>query len=725
MERLMRCIMFAFLALVTACSGTPQGPTDNWVTPGGDLGKAHFSALTDIATGNAGQLGFAWEHKLDTNRGLEATPVVIDGIMYTSGNLGRVYALDAATGKPLWTFVPEVDMQVTRTVCCDNVNRGVAVKDGRVFVGALDGVLYALDANSGAVVWKTDTVDDKSRGINITGAPEVAGDVVVIGNGGAEYDVRGYVSAYNRKTGTLAWRFHTVPRDPKLGPQDHPDLEVAVKTWDPDSRWDIGGGGTPWDAINYDVETGTVLIGVGNGGPYHLKQRSPRGGDNLYLGSVVALDAKTGRVKWHYQETPGDSWDYTSTQPMVLTRMRIDGEDRPVILHAPKNGFLYVIDRRNGRLLRANPLVHTNWADRVDLKTGRPHMTPAGSDYSTGPKIAFPASPGARNWHPASYNPATGLYYGSVLDMGNLYFMAPGQKPKRTKALNNDAALIFGPDIVASLPTLPPAIRAAVEKLPELDRVRKSPAIHELRAIDPLTGKTKWAVPTQGWQDRGGVLSTAGGLIFQGNLAGQLNIYDAATGAKLKSIDTGSSIIAAPMTYRVNGVQYVAVMAGWGGGGYAYVPRYAAAYARGNMGRILVLKIGGGAVPIPPLSAPLEVAEAPPPPLPGTTSARIAHGQMAYFTNCAICHANQHRSLIPDLRRMGAGTHKVFRDIVLKGLLVPNGMPRWDDLLKPDEVDAIHAYLIDLQRKTRADELAKQQAGKPLDTPSLTILSSY
>ena len=718
--------LFALALLVAGCkAATSTGAGDDWITPGGDAGKSHFSGLTDIAASNADRLGFAWDYKLDTNRGLEATPVVIDGVLYTSGVAGRVYALDGATGAEKWTFTPDLDMQVTRSVCCDSVNRGVSVKDGRVFVGALDGVLYALDAKTGAVVWKTDTIEDKTRGLSITGAPEVAGDVVLIGNAGAEYDTRGYVSAYDVKSGKLAWRFHMVPRDPKLGPQDDPDLDAAVKTWDPNSRWDVGGGGTPWDAINYDAELDTVYVGGGNGGPYNHARRSPSGGDNLFLSSIVALNPHTGRLKWHYQETPSDSWDYTATQPMVLTHMKVDGEDRPVILHAPKNGFLYVIDRRDGKLLRASSLVFQNWTDGVDMKTGRPHLTPEHSDYIDGPKIVFPASPGARNWQPMSYNPATGLIYASVLDMGNLFFTAPGQKPRRAKALNNDAALIFGPDIVASLPTLPPAIRAAVEKLPELDRVRKNPSSHELRAIDPLTGKTRWSVPSQGWQDRGGVLSTAGGLVFQGTVSGKLNVYDAASGKLLKSVDTGSSIIAAPMTYRVKGVQYVAVMAGWGGGGYAYVPRYAAAYDRGNQGRIIAFKLDGGAVPIPDLLPPLAVAEAPPPQLPGTTPARLALGQATFFANCAICHSNQHRSITPDLRRMNAGTHEAFRDILLKGLLAPNGMPRWDDLLTPEQVDAVHAYLIDLQAKTRADELAKQKAGKPLDAPSLAILSNF
>ena len=727
----MRLLTLAALLLLGACARTPSGAGtytvgDDWPTPGGDAGKSHHSPLTDMTPQNVGTLGLAWAADLGTNRVLEATPVVIDGVLYTSGVAGRAYAFDAASGHELWRFEPTVDMQVNRTVCCDMANRGVAVARGKVFVSALDGWLYALDARSGKVLWKSDAVVDRNRGYSSTGAPEVAGNVVVIGNGGAEYDVRGYVSAFDIDTGQFRWRFWVVPRDPKLGPQDHPDLERAIKTWDPDSRWDVGGGGAPWDAINYDAETGLVLVGTGNGGPYHWRKRSPRGGDQLYLGSLVALDARTGRLRWYYQETPSDSWDFTSTQPMILTHMNIDGAQRPVIIHAPKNGYLYILDRRDGKLLRANPLVRVNWATSIDPKSGHPVMHPEGADYGLGPKIVFPATPGARNWHPASFDAASGLYFAPVLDMGNLMFMTPGQKPYARKVLNNDAALIFGPDIEAALPTLPPPMQAAVRALPEFAEVKRLPFVSELRAIDPLTGQTRWATPMKGWQDRGGVLTTASGLLFQGSIDGTFRVFDAHDGRLLKSIDTGSSILAAPMTYRVNGVQYVALMAAWGGGGYPYVPRYSAAYRRGNQGRLLVFRLGGGAVPLPPELPPLEVAPAPPAQLPGVTSATLAQGRTLYFTTgCAMCHSNQHRSITPDLRRMQPGTHAAFRSILLEGLLVPNGMPRWDDRLSPAEADAIHAYLIDLQAKTRADELARQKAGVPLDAPSLAILSNY
>ncbi len=724
------------LALLAACSGgfdpsdidtSVYGAGDDWDNPGGDWAESHFSRLGDITKENAGQLGLAWEYDLGTARVQEATPVVIDGVMYTSGNLGRVYARNAATGEELWTFDPGVDMQANRYACCDQANRGVAVADGKVFVGSLDGHLFALDAKTGKVVWRKDTIADRSRGYTITGAPEVAGDVVVIGNAGAEYDTRGYVTAYDVKTGKEAWRFYTIPHDPADGPQESKALEAALKTWDAKSRWDIGGGGTVWDAITYDPAYDQVIIGVGNGGPYPLKTRSPSGGDNLYLDSLVALDRKTGAMKWHYQETPQDSWDLTATQPMMLAEMDVGGEKRPVVLHAPKNGFFYAVDRETGKVLAANAIVRTSWADKVDLKTGKPHLTPEFSDYSTGPKVVFPASTGARNWHPAAFDPTRTLYFASVVDMGNLMFIPPGQEnPARKKQnLNAAAALIFTPDLQAALPTLPPPIRQAVEKLPQWQWVKDKPYSSEIRAIDPLTGKTKWKADREGWQDRSGVLATQSGLVVYGTLSGKLVVRDADNGKLLASIDTGSSILAAPMTYRVDGVQYIAVQTGWGGGGWGFVPGYSAAYTKGNANRLLVFKLGGGKVPIPADLAPLEPAVAPPAQLPGATPEMIALGSALFTENCSICHSNQPRAPLPDLRRMAPGTHDVFDQIVLQGLLQPNGMPRWDDVLSPDQAKAIHAFLIDEQGKLRDRELKLQAAGKPLDSRSLTILSNF
>jgi quinohemoprotein ethanol dehydrogenase len=521
-----------------------------------------------------------------------------------------------------------------------------------------------------------------------------------------------------------------VPHDPKAGPQESAALEAAAKTWAPNSQWDIGGGGTAWDAIVYDPRFDQVIVGVGNGTPYPQSARSPGGGDNLYLECLVALDRQTGKLKWYFQETPRDQSDYDAVQPMVLTDLDVGGKKRPVLLHTPKNGFFFVIDRETGKPLAANPIVRTSWADKWDLKTGKPHLTPAGSDYTTGPKVVFPATPGARNWYPAAYDPQRNTYFAHVLDMGNLLFLAgppgpPGPPKRDPKFLNAGAAVIFSPDLQAAAPGLPPPIREAMEKTAQWQWVKDKPFTSELRAMDPLTGKTKWAVPAAGWQDRFGTLATASGLVFHGSVTGQFFARDADTGKALWHIDTGSSIMAAPMTYRVNGVQYIAVQAGWGGGGWGFTPGYSAAYQRGNANRLLVFKVGGGPVPAPPPLPPLEPAPAPPPQLPRVTPATIAQGQMLFTANCSICHSNQARAGLPDLRRMPQPVHDQFDAIVLQGLLTSRGMPHWEDRLSPDQVKAIHAYLISLQGPLHAKETALKAAGKPLDSQSLTILSSY
>lgn len=712
-------VMLAGMACIAAAAGRPlpRYAGREWPVSGGGYSAAYYSTLTRIDRANVARLGLAWSYDLGTDRVQEVTPIEVGGVLYTSGNLGRVYALDAVAGRVIWTFTPKVDMQVNRTACCDEANRGLAVADGKVFVASLDGVLYALDAKTGRIDWKVDTFVDHQRGYTITGAPTVARNVVIIGNAGSEYDVRGYVTAYDVATGREAWRFYVVPHDPTRGPEESAALTKALATWAPDSRWKFGGGGSPWDAIVYDPRFDTVYVGTGNGVPYLRQVRSPTGGRNLYLSSVVALDRRTGRLKWYYQETPGDSWDFDADEPMILTNLVVRGRRRPVIIHAPKNGFLFVIDRRTGRPVRIHRLVRTDWASGYDLRKGVAHLTPVSSDYAAGPKIVFPSTAGDRNWYPAAYDPQRHLYFADVLDMGNLIWRPPGAAPYRRQALDADAVMIFTPELEAALPTLPPAVQQAVKRLPQWREVRRRPYTNELRAIDPLTGRTRWAVPMAGWQDRSGVLATRSGLLFQGTVGGWLTVRDEATGKLLRSVATGSSMMAAPMTYEAHGVQYVAIAAGWGGGGWSDVPPYSAAYRYGNADRILVFKLGGGPVPMPQPLPPLAPAPAPPPQAAGVTAATLAQGKALFYANCAICHSNQPRSISPDLLRMPLALHARFRGIVLGGLLVPGGMPRWNDLLSPAQARAIHAYLIDAQAKARARELALQRAGKPLDAP--------
>jgi len=353
-----------------------------------DSDGMHFSPLSKIDAGNVASLGIAWTYdgirvRGAVNRGLEATPIIVGGVMYVSGPWSIVYALDARTGHELWVYDPQVEGAWARKACCDVVNRGVAVWKGKVYVGSLDGYLIALDAHTGHLLWKTDTLVDRTRAYVVGDAPAIAGNNVVIGNGGADMGVRGYVSAYDLETGALAWRFFTVPGDPAKG-FEHPELAAAAKTWDPHSRWEYGGGGTAWDSIVYDPELDLVYVGTGNAGPHPRWTRSPSGGDNLYLASILAIHASTGRLAWYYQTTPGESWDYTATQNMILADLKIGNQIRKVLLQAPKNGFFYVLDRRTGELISAEKYATVTWADRVDLASGRPVLAAQG-DYEKGP----------------------------------------------------------------------------------------------------------------------------------------------------------------------------------------------------------------------------------------------------------------------------------------------------------------------------------------------------
>jgi len=689
-------IVLALLAMA-GCRQTGPGAVDaqriahadrepgQWMAAGRDGRGAYYSPLARINAATVSRLGLAWSRSLETARGLEATPIVVDGVMYTSGNWGRVYALDARTGAAIWTFIPEIDGQAGRKACCDAVNRGVAVWKGRVYVGALDGWLYALDAGAGRVVWKADTFIDHRRPYSITGAPQIAGDVVVIGQGGADFaDARGYVSAYDLETGKLRWRFFTVPGDPAK-PVEHPDLVPAAKTWSSNSLWRSGGGGTAWDAMAYDPKLDLLYVGTGNASPYAWKDRSPGGGDNLYLASILAIRPKTGRLAWCYQEVPGERWDYTATQKMILADLRIGGRIRQVLLQAPKDGFFYVLDRRTGELLSARPYAPVNWAERIDPKSGRPVVNPA-ADYEDGPALVYPAASGAHNWQPMAFSPRTGLVYIPVIEGAMIY--AKGYDLKgRTLADRWNVNGVFVEDYpAAGIPEL---------QLPPLAGVLKGrtpPARRGvLRAWDPVAGRTVWEAETGSFWD-GGVLATGGDLVVQGGADGHLTVRDAHSGRVLKVLDTGSSVMAAPMSYEIDGVQYLAVMAGYGGGpGWAYPPG-SAAYRYGNQGRILAFRLDGGPVPKP---AAVVDTPIPQPPARIGTPAQIRRGGQLFAAQCSRCHANVARGLVPDLRRMTPQTHAAFEDIVLGGALAGGGMGRFDDVLTAADAGAIHAWLVD------------------------------
>ena len=698
-----------------AQAATPAGQVDStrlqgidkepgaWLTTGRDAGNTHYSPLSQINRETAGRLGFAWELKTGTNRGMEATPIVVDGVMYTSGVAGRVYALDAATGHLLWQFEPPLKLKNARGSCCDIVNRGVAVWKGKVYVASFEGILYALDARDGSVRWQADTFVDHARAYSITGAPQIAHNVVVIGNGGAEFDSRGYVSAYDLETGHLAWRFYTVPGDPTK-PYESKALEKAAATWDPKRDPSLGGGGNAWDGIAYDAKTNLVFFGTGNGAPWNRALRSPSGGDNLFIASIVAVNADTGEYAWHYQETPGERWDYDSTPPITLATLKIDGADHDVLLHASKNGFFYVIERATGKLLAADKFVDANWASRVDLTTGRPVENPD-SDYTKGrPVIVFPSGVGGHNFNPMALSARTGLVYIPTSHSGEALVPA-APAPHLQERTNTGVQIAFATQILGPAETLPPALRAVkspayLKKIPSLD-------MHgSLKAWDPIAHKVVWEHRYPSFMDHSGVLASAGGIVIQGSIDGKLRVFNDETGAIIKEIDTGSPLIAAPMSYSLNGVQYVAVLAGSGGGGWnLWLPGNVAA-TRGNDNRILAFRLDGAATPLPPELGP--VAPIPAPPAQTGTTADIAAGGALFGRNCAGCHGNADRAVVPDLRRSGfLHDAAAFRSVVRGGALEKAGMPSWDDLLSDAEVEQIRANLISVARQA----YARQQAG--------------
>jgi quinohemoprotein ethanol dehydrogenase len=673
-----------------------------WLTAGRDASGSYFSPLTDVDATNVAKLGFAWESRLGTRRGLEATPVVVDGTMYVSGNFGRVYAVDAASGAERWRYDPEVDGQWGRYACCDAVNRGVAVWQGRVYVGSLDGFLHAIDATTGRRIYKVDTLPARGpkHPYTITGAPVIAGDAIVIGSGGADFaGVRGNVSAFDLDTGALRWRFYTVPRDPKEGPQDQPHLLKAIDTWDPRHRWEAGSGGTVWDGISYDPALKLVYVGTANGAPYNIREGGRKGGDDLYAASIIAIHADTGALAWYYQVTPEDRWDFDSTQKLIFAELQFDQGPRKVLMQASKNGFYYVLDRVTGELLSADPFAFVNWTKGIDKKTGRPIPNPA-VEYIDDPKLIFPANSGAHSWQPMSYDPLNQVTYIPAMEWPMIYI----ETSKRRAGLVEGWFTVnaFPPEMYDRA-----GLKSLYGELPPIEKLDKGlpPAKSRgfLRAFDVKTHKVLWEVPTATSWD-GGVLSTASGLVFQGDATGHLNVYAAKNGQRLASLALGTGMLAAPMTYRVGAAQYVAVLAGYGGNAVNYpLSPDAAAYRFDNEGRIIALKLGGGAVPQPAALAEEPIPQ--PPPREGT-KASIARGEVLYNRFCSRCH-ELGPGILPDLRRLSAAKHPIFYDIVLNGVLAPIGMGRWDDVLTRADAEAVHAYIVDESWKAYAPPRAR------------------
>jgi quinohemoprotein ethanol dehydrogenase len=690
----------ATASTITATSPSPvAADADQWEAPGRDANGTYFSPLQAINAGNVAKLGLAWEYRMHTTRGLEGTPLVVDGVMYATGPFGRVYALDAASGRELWTYDPQVDGQWGRFACCDAVNRGVVALRGRIYVGALDGWLHAIDARTGRMVWKVDTLVSRTqrRPYTITGTPLIAGNLVVIGNGGGEFaGARGYVSAYDASSGKLQWRFFTVPQNPAEGPQDQPHLTAAIATWDPGHPWNSGSGGNVWDGMAYDSTLNLVYIGTANPGPYNSHLGGRKGGDELYANSIIAIKADNGAMAWYYQTVNGDRWDYDSTQKLVLADLEIAGTRHKVVMQASKNGFYYVIDRASGELLSAHNFAYVSWTQGIDSKTGRPILDPS-SNYDGGPALVYPSEFGAHTWQPMAFDAKRGITFIPVIEAGNVMVESSDRRAGYVDGQFTTPAFLpesYDPagmsSLYGSLPSMAQLARGIKTKIESRGF---------LRAWSVTEHRTLWETQTAtGWD--GGVLATAGGLVFQGDVTGHLNAYSASTGQRLASVALGTSIMAAPMTYSINGVQYVAVLAGYGGGELA-IPfdPVTAAYKYGNEGRLIVLKVGGSEPTMPPPYSEVPFPQLPPRPIGGR---QIAAGEVLYNRYCSRCHVFG-RGVLPDLRRLDPATHQIFDLIVRGGVYASKGMGRFDDVLSEADVQAIHDYLIDQAWRRKAD----------------------
>ncbi|VTU14461.1 Quinohemoprotein alcohol dehydrogenase ADH IIB precursor [Variovorax sp. SRS16] len=658
----------------------PKQGGDEWLAAGRTYTGTFSSPLATINAKNVAKLGLAWHLDLPTDRGLEATPLVADGVMYFSLPWGHVMAVDARTGKEIWHYDPGAVKQVSKDICCDAVNRGVALWGDKVFVGVIDGRLVALDRATGKVAWEVQTVD-RTKPYTITGQPLVMKNIVVIGNSGADFGARGYITAYDVNSGKQLWRFFIVPGDPSK-PYEHEELAMAAKTWKGDSYWkNGGGGGNAWGNMNYDPELDLLYVGTGNGSPWNREIRSPGGGDNLFLSSILAIRPATGKLVWYYQTTPGESWDYTATANMVLADLKIKGRQRKVLMQLPKNGFYYVLDRATGELLSADKVGKVTWASKVDMKTGRPVEEP-GVRYEKKPIVMWPGPYGAHSWQPMALSRKTGLVYIPYQEMAGAYRNEGADFVHRPSNFNTGSAFYEG----TSFP--------------------KSFASGALIAWDPVQRKVVWKVPHESvWN--GGALVTDGNLVFQGNAFGKFVAYAADTGKTLWDFDAQTGIIASASTYMIDGDQYVALLAGWGGGAPMVGGEADNFTGVRNVSRLLVFKLGGSDK-LPPL-APQVVSHRVPT---GTdaSAAVIANGNKDFGIYCAKCHGvgGESGGLVPDLRRSPMIlSAEAFRVTVTDGR-EPRGMPSFSTDLKPREIEEIRAYLLDKEMK----DFGKPTAGK-------------
>jgi quinohemoprotein ethanol dehydrogenase len=640
-----------------------------WMSYGRDYSEQRFSPLKQINADNASQLGLAWYGDLSERGGsYETTPVAVDGRVFVTSPWSKVYAFDAKTGKQLWKYDPKVPGQFAVKLCCGIVNRGVAVWKGNVIWGTLDGRLVAVNAKSGKKVWERQVTDPELT-LSITGAPRIADGRIFIGEAGSEFHQRGYMAAYSADNGKELWRWWSVPGDPSKG-FEQPELEMAAKTWKGE-WWKTGGGGTPWDAVTYDPVTDLVYIGTGNGAPWPAEIRSPGGGDNLFTSSIVAVEAKTGKYRWHYQATPEDSFDFDNTQQIVTADLVINGEKKHVLMQASKNGVFYVIEGATGKVQSAHLFVPTaNWMSGFDANF-RPILNPEANYGKIGKGFhVVPSAGGAHSWHPMAFSPDTGLMY-IPATYGSFPLVAEAGAKMGNQLLSIN---------VAKRPNDP---------APKLEG-----AGSYLLAWDPVKNKEVWKQPLG--SSRSGAMTTAGNLVFQGaSPRREFSAFRADTGEQVWKTETQATIVGGAASYEVGGEQYVAVVAaGQGGFGSGYwAPNYA---------RLLVYKLGGKAVlpeavayTPPPLNPPPEFGDA----------AMIAKGEAHFVANCSSCHTiegGRVSSLFPDLRYAGPlWSPDAFKAIVIDGVLEQNGMVSFRKMLKPEDAESIRAYVTKLAHQAK------------------------
>lgn len=642
---------------------------EDWLSNGLNYAETRYSTLGQINKNNIRELGLAWSYNLETDKGIEATPLVAGGIMYLTGPWSVVFALDASTGKLIWKYDPQVSRKYMKIACCDVVNRGAALYKGKIYFGALDGRLIALDASSGKPVWTVLTFDT-TKPYSITGAPRIVDGKVIIGNGGAELGVRGYITAYAAETGKQMWRFFTVPGDPSKE-FESPEMQSAAKTWNGE-WWKYGGGGTVWDAMAYDPDLKLLYIGTGNGSPWNRMYRSPDGGDNLFLSSIVAIDPSNGRMKWYYQTTPGETWDFTATQPLVLADLMIKGEMRKVIMQAPKNGIFYVIDRTNGKFISGRPYTFINWATGIDTVTGRPIETEF-SRYTKSNSEIFPGPLGAHNWQPMAFNLKTKLMYLPVRDMSMMYGNNKIWKYNQVSVFASGLGWNTGIGIDDSLTT---RNEPAPPKIAE-----------RLVAWDPVNQKAVWSYDHKGlWN--GGVLTTSSGLVFEGTADGKLMAFDAENGKVLWEKDLGTGIIAAPVSYQVGDTQYVSVAVGWGGA----LGKELRFTDQVNPGTVYTFALkNNAAMPVYAKEISKQRIVMPV----NATNDQVLHGKILFEQYCAACHGDitAPGGDVPGLTYSSEATHKIFKRIVLEGLLSEKGMPDFSGSLSASDVDDIQNFI--------------------------------